>query len=161
MSLESPNPSLWLYLYGNESHYRWRATNSPDGRVQGFHRPIGVVETAFDSDGRYWEGRADMNSEWAWSLKSSLSNAALREKVVLAWTVLRCEHVLLKARTQLLQHEETSRETRSFVVDVPESVQDAENDGLQTTTSTSQVAHCVHFTATCCITYTIPFAARR
>ncbi|PIB01719.1 hypothetical protein CB0940_01731 [Cercospora beticola] len=83
----------WLRHYGNTDEYRWRR----EGNV--FKRPLGFVEFSFDCDGRLFEGRADMNSLVKLAIKSKLSTEDFRERILLAWTQLRCQHVLLQART--------------------------------------------------------------
>ncbi|KAI5369549.1 Putative chloramphenicol acetyltransferase-like domain superfamily [Septoria linicola] len=83
----------WLQHYGNSDGYRWRRKDNA------FVRPLGFVEFSFDTDGRHFEGRADMNCQVKLALKSNLSSEDYREKVLLAWTCLRCKHLLLRART--------------------------------------------------------------
>ncbi|KAM3415511.1 hypothetical protein BST61_g9032 [Cercospora zeina] len=83
----------WLRHYGNAEGYRWRREGSL------FKRPLGFVEFSFDCDGRLFEGRADMNCLVKLAVKSRLSDEDFRERVLLAWTQSRCQHVLLQART--------------------------------------------------------------
>lgn len=86
----------WLSQYGSATTHAWRKVVDDDGRNI-LYRPLGLVEYAFDSDGRYYEGRADMNCELQLSIRSRLSKAELRARIVLAWTLLRCQHVLIQA----------------------------------------------------------------
>ncbi|KAK4636125.1 hypothetical protein CLAFUW4_00441 [Fulvia fulva] len=87
----------WLHRYGNNEGYQWRETQSPSGKV--FSRPLGPVEFSFDADGRYYEGKADMNCLLEVQITSKLSRVDLRERLLLAWTRMRCRHLLLQART--------------------------------------------------------------
>lgn len=82
-----PQPSDWLQHYGNATKYQWRrrrhrlhpttTTPPPPTEHQENHqeekdspaaeiltRPLGLVESSFDHDGRCFEGRADMNSSY-------------------------------------------------------------------------------------------------
>lgn len=63
-----------------------------------WYRPLGLVEGMFDNDGEYFEGRADINTLLEAELATNISVDALREKILLAWAVLRSQHVLLSAR---------------------------------------------------------------
>ncbi|KAI5212373.1 cytochrome P450 [Aureobasidium subglaciale] len=58
----------------------------------------GTVETAFDSDGIYYQGRADVNAFLELEVKHHLSKDQLQRRITLAWAVLRLYHVLLLAR---------------------------------------------------------------
>jgi hypothetical protein len=111
----------WLDQYGNPDSHAWR-TSTKDGNTR-LYRPLGLVEYAFDSDGRYYEGRADLNVQLDLFVKSSLSKEELRERIVLAWALFQCEHPL--AQSKALEHqsymEEPSIVTPPIysVVDVP------------------------------------------
>ena len=122
--------SEWSQQYGNAVEYRWRRKQI-DGRSV-FYRPLGLVESSFDSDGRYYEGRADMNNLIELKVKSSLSKESLRQRIELAWTCLRCRHSLLRAKAVQLKgvrEEDTfAPNGLNFVVDVLSSVQEASAD---------------------------------
>ncbi|EME49863.1 hypothetical protein DOTSEDRAFT_122199 [Dothistroma septosporum NZE10] len=121
--------SHWLHRHGNAEGYRWRKSQTPSGDV--FSRPLGPVEFSFDADGRYYEGRADMNCLLQVQIASKLSHVDLRERILLAWTRLRCQHLLLKAKTQREQDKDpqsTAILGLHFQVDVPRSVGHAIED---------------------------------
>nr|POF26118.1 hypothetical protein CFP56_22266 [Quercus suber] len=115
----------WLDDYGS-SRYRWQQA-SQNGR-EVFHRPIGRVETAFDADGRYHEGRADLTIDLSVEVKAQISDVAVREKILLAWCVLRNEHVLLKARSIIWTGHSAAAGDYHFVIDIPGSAENAVED---------------------------------
>lgn len=82
---------------------------------------MGLVETSFDADGTYYGGRADMNALFTLAIQHTLRNDDLRRRIVLAWTCLRLQHVLLMSRVE--DDKETGK--RCFVVDVPKSKEEA------------------------------------
>lgn len=136
---ESSNPNHWLYRYGNKQYYAWRTiTRTSNGHNEGkqrttYHRPLGLVESAFDSDGRFFEGRADMNIQLDLECKSKLSDEDFRERVLFAWTALRCKHLLVQARAverYALGLDENVGEGRElhFAVDAPSTIQQAVED---------------------------------
>jgi hypothetical protein len=120
--MSEPEPH-WLDRYSN-NHHPWTPSSSnndpSNANVKSFTRPLGLVETSFDSDGTYYGGRADMTATFKLGIAHTLSKSQFRERIILAWTLLRLEHVLLKSRI-------TVSETRGkcFTVDVPASVGDA------------------------------------
>lgn len=89
--------SDWLRNYGNVDEYRWQR-NTIDGE-EVFCRPLGLVEFSFDADGRYYEGRADMNCEVELGVKNDSSREGFRERILLSWALLRQRHSLLQSRT--------------------------------------------------------------
>lgn len=91
----------WLDQYGNPNSHAWK-TSTHDGHTR-LYRPLGLVEYAFDSDGRYYEGRADLNVQLDLSIRSALSKEQLRERITLAWTLFQCEHPL--AQSKALEHQ--------------------------------------------------------
>lgn len=94
-----PAPSEnWLYRYANLEHYQWRSPRIKKSGRSTFFRPQGLVECTFDTDGRYFEGRADINSQLTLAVKSSLVHHEFRERILLAWACLRCQHLLLQAK---------------------------------------------------------------
>ncbi|KAK5677340.1 hypothetical protein LTS10_009910 [Elasticomyces elasticus] len=109
--------SHWLDQYGSKE-YEWQKTRH-NGQTR-YYRPIGLVESTFDSDGRYWEGRADINLCLQLEVRSVLSQDDLHQRILLAWTCLRCHHWLLQAKALPLDGKEIN-----FAVDVPLSAVDA------------------------------------
>jgi hypothetical protein len=103
------SPSDWLRHYGNTLEYQWQRKHLAGEDV--FCRPSGLVECSFDGDGRHWEGRADMNCQIHMHIKSILKSVEFRERVLLAWTWLRCRHLMIQSRTM---QEDASFEPRSF-----------------------------------------------
>ncbi|KAK6002519.1 hypothetical protein QM012_001269 [Aureobasidium pullulans] len=85
----------WLDQYSSNYH-EWHEVQIDDRHC--FYRPLGIVETAFDSDGIYYEGRADVNAYLELAVKHRLSQTQLRQRITLAWAVLRLSHVLLLAK---------------------------------------------------------------
>lgn len=96
-------PGHWLDRYANNYH-EWRSWQDQNGHVF-WDRRQGVVEQSFDADGRYWGGRADVTSLLRLKASTSLSPKQLRQRFLLAWTVLRLEHVLMRARAPLFINE--------------------------------------------------------
>jgi hypothetical protein len=115
----TPKPH-WLDRYAN-NHHPWTLSSSAIG-TQSFTRPLGLVETSFDTDGTYYGGRADMTASLKLCIRHKLSCPALRERIALAWTLLRVQHVLLKSR---VEDARGASGERWFVVDIPASVDDA------------------------------------
>ncbi|KXT12737.1 hypothetical protein AC579_8914 [Pseudocercospora musae] len=95
--LHQTGSSNWLQQYGNVEDYRWR--RSRINGAEAYSRPIGLVEASFDADGRYYEGRADMNCELELAVKNELDRNEFRERVLLSWNLLRQRHLLLQSRT--------------------------------------------------------------
>jgi hypothetical protein len=126
-AMSSPTEPHWLDRYSN-NHHPWPITTSDDrtqsssnNATQSFTRPLGLVETSFDSDGIYYGGRADMTATFKLAIKHTLSTAQLRERIVLAWTLLRLEHVLLKSRIIIENGEEGGR-GKCFAIDIPPTI---------------------------------------
>ncbi|WPG97671.1 Hypothetical protein R9X50_00045100 [Acrodontium crateriforme] len=118
---ESTETAHWLHKYGNVDYYAWRDIAGDNGsRI--FHRPIGLVESTFDTDGRHYEGRADMSVEIEIEIRSELSSSELRKKLLFTWACLRNEHALLQAKSmpwnRALQQSHTALH---FFIGVPET----------------------------------------
>ncbi|KAF2831310.1 hypothetical protein CC86DRAFT_366701 [Ophiobolus disseminans] len=113
--MASPQDGHWLDNYSNNKH-PWQQSTSHNGH-QAFKRPLGLVETSFDTDGTYFGGRADMTATLKLCTKYTLSKPALKRKVALSWTLLRLYHSLLSARVEVDQ----SNAKRSFAIDIPHS----------------------------------------
>ncbi|KAK3703994.1 hypothetical protein LTR37_014097 [Vermiconidia calcicola] len=131
MASANSNPH-WLDQYGNAEHYKWR-TLERNGRTT-FHRPLGLVEFAFDGDGRYFEGRADMNVELEVEIKTTLTNKHdFRERILFAWTCLRSQHALLQSKALpgnvLFGPEDRNDGDVYFAIDAPRNVSQAIEDG--------------------------------
>lgn len=121
----------WLDQYASNYH-EWRQAQN-DGK-QCFYRPLGIVETAFDSDGIYYEGRADVNALLELQAKHRLSQGQLRKRITLAWTVLRLSHVLLLARAvdrQAFMAAGNAFQTRFFMICPPEGLRNAVADATE------------------------------
>ncbi|EMC93540.1 hypothetical protein BAUCODRAFT_37227, partial [Baudoinia panamericana UAMH 10762] len=86
----------WLHLYANEEHYQWQGSELHGRKV--FYRPLGLVESVFDSDGRYCEGRADLNVDLEVAVRTSLLREDVRHHILHAWACLRIQHLLLQAK---------------------------------------------------------------
>lgn len=104
-----PSSEHWLGRYGH-GHHAWRRLGD-----RSWKRPIGVVESSFDLDGRDFEGRADVTGLITLTVRSQLSYALLRRKLLLAWANVRARHTLLSARTVA----GPSHEERFFLVETP------------------------------------------
>lgn len=87
----------WLDQYGNAEAHAWEVTRTEDGNEK-IWRPLGLIEYAFDSDGRYYEGRADLNVQLDLTIRSSLDKMELRNRILLGWTLFRCEHPLAQSK---------------------------------------------------------------
>jgi len=88
--------SHWLDQYAS-NEYRWqRVANNVQTTT--YYRPLGLVELAFDADGRYYEGRADITTLLELATIPDVDRRQLRERIGLAWTALRYQHALLQAR---------------------------------------------------------------
>ncbi|KAI1175141.1 hypothetical protein F4777DRAFT_588729 [Nemania sp. FL0916] len=85
----------WLARYGNGYH-AWRRQGS-----DAFSRPCGIMEFRFDADGRYFGGRADVNALLNTSVSTRLSAPRLQHHLLLAYTLLRLRHCLLRASVEL------------------------------------------------------------
>lgn len=125
----------WLHRYANLQHYQWRRPPASSSGRSTFHRPQGLVESAFDTDGRYFEGRADINSQLTLAVKSSLPHHEFRERLLLAWSCVRCQHLLLQAKALTgaeMQEEKVEFDEGSgefyFKVDVAGTVSQAVED---------------------------------
>lgn len=118
----------WLRRYATGYH-QWRQAR--DKNVDIFYRPLGMVESGFDADGVYHEGRADINMALHFEIKTTMSEPSLRNHVALAWTCLRLRHTLLCAAatsTQAFMDEHagsTTATARFFVVRRPVDHADA------------------------------------
>lgn len=117
----------WLKRYATSSH-QWKEAQAQGGTV--FYRPLGLVEGLFDSDGIYYEGRADINMSVTFEIKTTMSREALRRHILLAWANLRLRHTLLMASATSAQGYmdgtgATARESdRFFVVQRPKTAEE-------------------------------------
>ncbi|KZM28012.1 uncharacterized protein EKO05_0002047 [Ascochyta rabiei] len=116
----------WLDRYAAGFH-TWMTCVGRDGQTA-FQRPLGLVETSFDSDGAYYGGRADMTGTLSCEVRHVLSAHDFRRRVAAAWACLRLRHVLLLSR----RCEDGG--LRCFRVDVPRSVEEAVRDVEESTT---------------------------
>ncbi|KXL50391.1 hypothetical protein M433DRAFT_61392 [Acidomyces richmondensis BFW] len=125
-----PDEAHWLDDYASP-RFEWRELIGNNGK-RTFYRPLGLVEAAFDADGRFHEGRADLNVQLDLNVRFTGSRRALRERIVLAWACLRCRHNLLQARatplSEILQEPGKRAAEVCFVVDVAADVDEAVAD---------------------------------
>ena len=119
-------PAHWLDEYGSKE-YQWQVKEQ-DARKT-YYRPLGLVESTFDADGRYFEGRADMNAQLDVEVRVSFENVDYRERVLFAWTCLRCKHLLLQAKTaptsQFYGRRTIAGSTMCFQIDPPTNISQA------------------------------------
>lgn len=116
----------WLDQYASK-HHDWVQVQESGRPVS--YRPLGLIETAFDSDGIYYEGRADVNALLHLEIHSRLARDQLRQRILLAWTALRLHHVLLMTTAVNHQSYMTAINERScgrfFLVIPPRSADEA------------------------------------
>ncbi|KAI0395658.1 hypothetical protein F5Y17DRAFT_182575 [Xylariaceae sp. FL0594] len=112
----------WLDRYG-KGYHAWR--KDEDGK--GWSRPCGLVEARFDTDGRYFGGRADISEILTVDLSTRLPPADLRQHVLLAFTLLRLQHSLIRGRAELRTHGVVPW----FRVDIPETAEHAVRDAAK------------------------------
>jgi hypothetical protein len=113
--MNSQETHHWLDRYANSQH-NWTISICGNGN-KCYRRPLGLVETSFDSDGTYYGGRADMTASLKLEIRHTLGKRQLRERVASAWALLRLQHVLLMSRIE----DDTKSGKRCFVVDVPKT----------------------------------------
>ena len=116
----------WLDDYASK-RFEWQCLRVNDQIT--FWRPLGHVESVFDADGRHYEGRADLNSLLELEVKSQLSRDELHERILLAWTYLRCRHLLLQSkaitRSQAFGKAEGTGDEIGFAINVPDNAKGA------------------------------------
>ncbi|KAH6648455.1 hypothetical protein BKA67DRAFT_538491 [Truncatella angustata] len=125
------NKSHWLDRYA-KNHHEWRPQQDQNGDSFWCRRQ-GIIESAFDADGRYYEGRADVTSLLRLKFISPLSWEQLRQRILLAWTALRLEHVLMRAWAPLIKNEAHGSDEPYFQVpcfDGPEAAIENANQWL-------------------------------
>ncbi|KAF2836575.1 hypothetical protein M501DRAFT_1007279 [Patellaria atrata CBS 101060] len=125
MALDVKNPEHWLKQYGN--HYHVWKKSIVGGRTV-YARRLGLVESSFDADGRYYEGLADVNANIAFELRNNLTREEFRQRMLLIWTILRLQHTSLSTRTDLIENEHQVY----FHVDVPRDTTEAISSSSQT-----------------------------
>jgi len=106
-------PEHWLARYANNYH-AWQKYVLDGDEV--YRRPLGLVELGFHIDGESG-GRSDMFALIKLEIRHSLSREEFRRRILLAWTSLRLQHVLLMSR--IYENEELGRQ--EFAIDVPKS----------------------------------------
>ncbi|ERF70124.1 hypothetical protein EPUS_00311 [Endocarpon pusillum Z07020] len=123
----------WLGRYGTKYH-RWQQLHNSSAET--WYRPIGLVEGLFDRDGMHGEGTADVNTLLGAQLSTDMEPEVLRRKILLAWTVLRFQHVLLSARAlcreDFLPRGAGSPKDRFFVVERPGRVDEMVEEASRT-----------------------------
>ena len=119
----------WLNRYA-KGHPRWRSLHWNGTLLH--YRPLGIVEGFFDTDGTDYEGRADLNAHLILESRCCLSKDALRQRIRLAWAVLRTQHALLSAQalsgSDFLPGSNGGSTDRYFVVEELQSAQKAVQD---------------------------------
>lgn len=119
----------WLDYYGSPE-YKWKSLDQCNRTI--FYRPLGLVEFAFDADGRYFEGRADLNSELSLEVRSTLSDEDFRERILFALACLRCHHLLLQAKAisckRMYGREFVAGSDVCFAIETPRTVIQAIED---------------------------------
>ena len=117
----------WLDRYATGYH-AWHCTTNEHGQTT-FKRPLGLVETSFDTDGAYYGGRADMTGTLTCEVQHSLSKEHLRRRIALAWAALRLRHVLLMSRhVDDDDDDDDASGLRHFAIDVPSTLAEAVRD---------------------------------
>ncbi|KAI1132644.1 hypothetical protein F5Y10DRAFT_197831 [Nemania abortiva] len=115
--MNEPGARHWLDRYGKGYHAWVRDEN-------GFSRPCGLIETRFDSDGRYFGGRADVNGLLTTTISTRLLGKELRQHILLAFTLLRLRHCLLGAKAE----QRTLEVEPWFLVGIPDTADAAIRD---------------------------------
>lgn len=103
MALVTQLPLHWLELQESE-RYKWQKlqAHSSEKKQRVYYRRLGVVENLFDADGKLYCGRADLHQNFRVEVRTILSDEQLRERVILAWTLMRHSHVLLSCQSMSL-----------------------------------------------------------
>lgn len=110
----------WLELQ-KADRYLWQNIGN-----RRYFRRMGVVESLFDGDGEYWCGRADLHQNVRFEVKTNLSESDLKERLILAWTLMRHSHVLLSSKALFTQGSEGQKWTeKGFVYDWPLNIETA------------------------------------
>lgn len=121
----------WLADYAGD--FRWHEAHVNSTTT--YHRRLGLVELAFDADGRYNEGRADINALLELNIRTRLSRDELHRRILLAWTTLRCQHVLLQARavthSEIVEGSQGWHSDVCFAIDMPKTTQEAVQDAKE------------------------------
>lgn len=122
----------WLDQYGSKG-YRWQSLDQCERTI--YYRPLGLVEFTFDADGRYLEGRADLNAQLDLEAKCNLSNEDSRERIMFAWTCLRCKHLLLQSKSvparRFYGRDVVEGSNMCFAVEAPRTIVQAIEDAAR------------------------------
>lgn len=102
--------------------HQWRTTRHDGQYIH--YRPMGVVESTFDSDGLYHEGRADIQYTITHEVRSSLTRDQFREHILLVLTCLRLSHILTRTAARsfdasFMDPDARTQWNRYFVVTQP------------------------------------------
>lgn len=112
----------WPFDRYANNYYHWHEFRSND--ELSFYRPLGLVERTFDADGIYFGGRADINAGLDLEIHSTIIQDQLRTRILLAWTALRLQHVLLMAKAvngESYASSSNSIQERIFLIDTPKT----------------------------------------
>ncbi|KAJ9654910.1 hypothetical protein H2198_006092 [Neophaeococcomyces mojaviensis] len=131
MTSDTQVPLHWLELQEPE-RYRWdKLSDHSSSKEKGiYYRRLGVVESLFDNDGSVTCGRADLHQNLRMEVCTILSDDQLRERIILAWTLMRHSHVLLSCQSMHIQslfpeYRSAKWTDQCFVYRWPQSVTDA------------------------------------
>ncbi|KAF2229496.1 hypothetical protein EV356DRAFT_455751 [Viridothelium virens] len=117
--MHTENGSHWLERY-HSGYHEWKTYGRNGDSLSG--RPLGLVETMFDCDGRRFEGRADVHGVLKLKIKGRETREQLRKRIRLAWANFRAHHPLTRAIADKLPSgpiiDETGKEghQRYFVI---------------------------------------------
>lgn len=131
-------PLHWLDLQ-DANRYKWVKVISQDPTSSGrtaYYRRQGIVEGLFDSDGTLSCGRADLHQSHIYEIRTSLNDDQLRERIVLAWTLMRVSHVLLSTQSVYLDQIVPRAPSRKwsekcFLYRCPRSLEEAIDEARQ------------------------------
>lgn len=124
----------WLDFYASSAHdWHHRTQNGKPT----YWRRQGFVEGAFDTDGTDFEGRADLTMKLDIEIRTSLSTNELRNRILLAWSILRQKHVLMSCKAISARdfgHElqGVDAEERLFVFEPATKIDEAQQRGSET-----------------------------
>lgn len=135
---QSDPPLHWLDLQ-DANRYKWvkviGQVSTTSGRVA-YYRRQGVVEGLFENDGSLFCGRADLHQNHIYEIRTSLNDDQLRERIVLAWALMRVSHVLLGTQSvyldQIVPRASSRKWTeRCYLYRCPRSLEEAIEEAQQ------------------------------
>lgn len=117
----------WLGRYANDHHVWHKAQRN--GRDV-YQRPLGLIERSFDTDGKYFGGRADCTTVVSVEFRSILTPEQIRHRITLAWANLRLHHVLLMSTVI----RDPTTDDRQFILELPKEDAEVLNNASETIT---------------------------